>query len=65
MAKKFKPKSTFGVAQWKARLHRLNHAKRPVRLRLQRGRISGTTWPTEAIAISENPRIYHNITYKH
>lgn len=60
MAKAFKPKFTFGVAQWKAKLYRINHARKPVRHRIQRGRISGTTWPGEEMAIAERPRVIHN-----
>jgi hypothetical protein len=66
MAKAFKPKFAFGPRQWAANLHALRRKQRrgPVQSRIQRGRISGTTWPTGEIAIAERPRVLHNIQYK-
>lgn len=65
MPKAFKIKKPFGPREWAARLYRLSVDRRPVKQKIRRASVSGTTWPTEAIAIAANPRIYHNITYKH
>lgn len=49
------------VRNWMARKFKLNVKRGPVQHRIQRARISGTTWPTEQIAVAERPRVIHNI----
>lgn len=60
MAKSFKKLTTFGVQQWKANLHKLKHPRTSAKHHIQRGRTSGTTWPTGEIAIAIRPRVLHN-----
>ena len=55
----------FTVRDWTARMTLLGRRRQGRTVhRLRRASVSGTTWPTEQIAIAERPHVIHNITYK-